>query len=79
LSKISLQDKDAIARRLGLRRPFTKPIKWTRSAYARLLDQFGDEMHKYLDYAGKPHDYWPRLASIEKSLREVDAGSGAND
>jgi len=79
LAKISIQDKDAIARPLRLRRPFTRPIKWTQSAFTWLLDKFGDEMHAYLDYAGKPHDYWPRLAGIEKSLGKVDASSGADD
>ncbi len=77
LGKIPLHRKDAIARPLGLRRPFKKPIKWTQGAITLLLDQFGDEMSKYLEYAGKPQDYWPRLADFQKRLEEEKTNSGA--
>jgi hypothetical protein len=71
LGKFPLHKQDAVARPLGLRRPFTQPIEWTPGALNWILDQFGDEMSLYLEHAGKPKDYWPRLAGIEKRLRKA--------
>ncbi len=43
---------------LGLRKPFTGPAPWDPDTRAWFVELVRDEARRYLDYCGKPQDYW---------------------
>lgn len=64
LSKVPVPTQDKYLNMLGLRRPFRKPIVWKPETKQWLMEQLQDEMSAFLDYAGKPADYWSRYYEL---------------
>ncbi|MCA9120097.1 MAG: sulfotransferase [Planctomycetaceae bacterium] len=58
LSMVSNKCQEKWASRLGLRKPFTLPIKWTTESRARLIEALGDEINNFLKFYGKPEEFW---------------------
>lgn len=67
LSKIPVATQDRILSRVGLRHKFTQPISWKPNTKQWLLSQLKYEMSAFLNYAGKPADYWPRYSELLNS------------
>lgn len=67
LSKIPVATQDRVFSRVGLRRKFTDPISWKPETKYWLLSQLQEEMSAFLDYAGKPSNYWPRYYELLNS------------
>jgi len=60
--KMNCSRQDKWGRRLGLRRPITRPVAWSEETRRMLYDELGGEIERFLDFYGKPRDFW-RFAS----------------
>ncbi|MDH0892826.1 MULTISPECIES: sulfotransferase domain-containing protein [unclassified Pseudomonas] len=62
IASIPIPTQDKLFRRLGLRRPFTKPIRWSEEARARVVDTLKADIAELLAYCGRPADFWKEFA-----------------
>lgn len=62
LARLSIPTQDRIFRRMGLRRPFTKPIEWDGASRARVIDTLKADMAEFLSYCGRPANFWKEFA-----------------
>jgi hypothetical protein len=62
IARIPLQAQNEIGLRLGLRKPFAAPIRWSEAAKRDVVAALRDEVASLLAYAGKPADFWPRFS-----------------
>ncbi len=70
-SKMNHQSQQEWGRRLGLRKRLTQPIEWTPQTRRWLYQTLGDEANKFLEFHGKPADFWGFEAWAAES-RSVD-------
>jgi hypothetical protein len=64
LSKMSIPEQDAIASKLGLRKPFTKPIRWSKKATSLVKNCLGPDIEIFLTDLGKTRSRWPRYGAL---------------
>ena len=76
ISKLSFEKQNTISRSLGLRKPFKSAIQWHESTLHWLFDELADDVHQFLEYAGKPINYWSKFS--EAGERTAFAATGAN-
>lgn len=62
LARLSIPTQDKIFRRLGLRRPFTKPIEWDSASRTRVVNTLKADMTEFLSYCGRPANFWKEFA-----------------
>lgn len=62
LAKISVPKQNRLFSRLGLRRPFTKPLEWETSTRQQVVRALRDDIQQFLQYSGKPADFWKEFA-----------------
>ncbi len=58
LSTLSHKSQHEWGRRLGLRKRFTLPIEWAPETRQWLSETLGDEIKNFLEFYGKPADFW---------------------
>ncbi|HEY0980774.1 MULTISPECIES: sulfotransferase family protein [unclassified Schlesneria] len=51
-------------KRLGLRQKFRSPIEWPAATRAWVLEQVGDDARQFLEFYGKPTDFWRLQMSL---------------
>ncbi len=56
--RLSESRKAQLTKWLGLRKRFTKPIRWSAEAPRWVLDRIGDDARQFLKFGGKPADFW---------------------
>jgi hypothetical protein len=59
IAKLSPLEQDRIFRRLGLRKPFKKPIVWDSEAIKEVKRKVLPNTREFLVLHGMPEDYWP--------------------
>lgn len=64
LSKMSIPKQDAIATKLGLRKPFTKPIQWSKKARSLVKNCLGPDIDAFLNDLGENRSRWPRYSAL---------------
>jgi hypothetical protein len=64
LSKISIPKQDSIATKLGMRKPFTRPIQWSQKATSLVKDLLGPDIDAFLDDLGETRSRWPRYDAL---------------
>ncbi len=64
LSWVSINNQDSVAKKLGLRRPFTKPIHWSESAKTLVKNRLAQEIGRFLEEFGKTAGCWPRFHAL---------------
>jgi Sulfotransferase domain len=64
LSKISINQQDRIATRLGLRKPFTEPIQWSARAKSLVKEHLGPEIDAFLHDIGAVEGRWPKYQAL---------------
>src|SRR5690606_16266287 len=62
LARLSVPKQNRLFARLGLRRPFTKPLKWEAGARQQVVDTLRDDIQQFLQYCNKPTDFWKEFA-----------------
>lgn len=62
LAKLSVPKQNRLFSRLGLRRPFTKPLEWEATTQQQVVDALREDIQKFLKYSGKPTDFWTEFA-----------------
>jgi hypothetical protein len=55
---LSLEAQDRILAPIGLRRPFTDPVKWDARAIEQVKDEVLPDARAFLQAYGKPADFW---------------------
>jgi hypothetical protein len=66
LSKIGIPRQDAIATRLGLRKPFTGKIHWSEKSKALIRDRLAGDIDLVLADVGENTSRWPRYEALLK-------------
>ena len=56
--KLPKRRQEKLESRNFLRKPFVNSIEWSRSAREYMLDQLYEDAASFLQFAGKPADYW---------------------
>lgn len=62
IARHPIPTQDKIFRRLGLRRPFTQPVKWDSESRNRVINTLKADIAEFLNYCGKPADFWKEFA-----------------
>ena len=62
LAKLPVRRQNEIFQRIGLRKPFNKPIEWDSAARAHAIATLRDDIGQFLDFCGKPRDFWKEFA-----------------
>lgn len=52
-----------------LRKPFVKPIAWQPQAMRMLEEQVVPDARRFLEFYGKPAEFWPTTAAADSALR----------
>jgi hypothetical protein len=58
LARLGPQAQDRLLKPLGLRRKFTRPVKWNADSLAIGRDKVLPDSRKFLEAYGKPEDFW---------------------
>lgn len=58
LARLSPEAQDRLLRPLGLRRAFSKAIKWDEQSRAMVREQVLPDSRRFLEAYGKPRDFW---------------------
>lgn len=61
LQGMGFEKQNRLAIKMGLRRPFKKPIQWEQDTLRWLIGELSEEIEQFLAYSGKPQDIWPRF------------------
>ncbi len=65
--------QDWIGKSFGLRRRFDRPVTWDPVTYDWVIEQVTEETHRFLEFYGKPMDFWdlnchdPRRSEIKQA------------
>lgn len=59
LARIPASRQDRWFYPLGLRRPFGESVRWDAEALAILREQVAPDARRFLEFYGKPRDFWP--------------------
>lgn len=59
-----LERQNRLGRRLGLRRPFAGPIRWTPSLRTRVLQRLQGDVCDFLAQIDRPVSVWPRFSAM---------------
>lgn len=62
LAKLSVSKQNRLFSRLGLRRPFTKPLEWEGPIKNKVVHALREDIQQFLEYAGKPSDFWKEFS-----------------
>ena len=69
-SFIPERKRESLESRDFFRKPFKQKIQWSASARNFTLERLADEASKFLEYAGKPADYWDLACSTDEVRSE---------
>ena len=58
LAKLRPEAQDRLLRPLGLRRPFTKPVRWDERSLALVRERILPDSRRFLEAWGKSADFW---------------------
>lgn len=56
---------DRAGQLLGLRIPFTRPVRWSPGDLQWTQDRLRDDARRFLDYAGKSVEFWPWVGGAD--------------
>lgn len=62
IARLPIPTQDRLFRRFGLRRPFTRPIRWSAEARARVVHTLRADVAEFLAFCGRPADFWTEFA-----------------
>ena len=62
LAKLSVPKQNQLFSRLGLRRPFTKPLEWDEATRQLVVRTLREDIQQFLNYAGKSPSFWKEFA-----------------
>jgi hypothetical protein len=62
LARIPLPLQERLFSAVGMRPRFSGPITWEPGVREQVIKTLGDDIRNFLNYCGKPADYWPEFA-----------------
>jgi hypothetical protein len=65
--KVPYQKRRRFERVVGLRKPFDGPVEWDQEAIDFVKDKIEDDARQFLEFYGKPADFWKLEMPAEKT------------